>query len=516
MSSKILTVSNINGTASLDNAEILTTFNPPIDIKNDTLLNFKTGFIDVVGLGNTGEDIFKVTETINANIAFSYYEQFVDKANTQDKYDFVTGRGINISDSVVPYGNQYLGMTFALYQFVTYPNTTKSEPFIFNRMSDYQEINLIQSNISININQGSYTSDSIVEYLNIALQSSSKGFLEYSPTQYGTTFKTIMDNFNQYIPFKTLVERYSETAADGFYRKFLVFVGITQTPIFFPPTTATLPPRFEADDAPFYAYTYEHRNPPAILVGTPFLSIQNTEDLLQFTYTHNPFYNDASRTQTIQLQKINQVDIVAGAQTSYVWFTKRGGINITDLQPRNFWFDLLGFDESILLKPNNIVITGCNVDSINLLGISSFDVSTTKPFIGIADFDSALDNITTTAYNELTKDIRITVTNTVGINAVNPINYSDLDNGGHLLLQCEIGSKMNNFFDSDTQTSIISIMSKEYLNNGFISVFDGGIPVMLNSNTCISYIKIRIIDPITKKNVINIGGRNTFYFELSQ
>jgi len=456
MSSKILTVSNINSTTSSeDNAEILTTFNPPIDIKNDTLLNFKTGFIDVVGLGNTGEDIFKVNTPINATIEFSYYEQFVDSTYSSPKYEFTTGTEFTSSNADQPYGPQYLGITYALYQFVTKPDKRKSEPFVFGEIDHYDEINLIKSNVNVVVNEGSYTSDSIVEYLNIALQSVPKLGLAYSPKQYGSTFEDSMDNFPQYIPFDRLVKQYSESEDNGTFGKFLVFVAVTQSPIFFPPanTGPYEPPR--QDNEAFYAYTYSHGSSgnkpiPDILIGTPFFSLENTEDLLRFSYTHNPYYTTASRVQTIELNKIPQFVSTAFDQTSYMWFTKRGGINICDMQPRNFWFDLLGFDETTLLNINNVNISDCNVDIFNLLGPSSFDYTTTRPFIGIADFDAATASLTNTEYKELTQSFNVTVNNTVGINAVNAINYSDLDNGGHLLLQCEIGSKMNNFFDSDT------------------------------------------------------------------
>ena len=107
-----------------------------------------------------------------------------------------------------------------------------------------------------------------------------------------------------------------------------------------------------------------------------------------------------------------------------------------------------------------------------------------------------------------------TVNSTIPVNAANVINFADLSSGGHFQLQIETGFKVNNYQDAKTKKNLSAIMSREYLNNGYLSVFDGGAQISIPENTSLSTITLSIIDPITKKLAQNLGANNTFYFEI--
>jgi hypothetical protein len=335
---------------------------------------------------------------------------------------------------------------------------------------------------------------------------------------------------NTYISYESLVKKFTKYQIgattpfpDGAYQQYLGFVPLdsTSNELLFEPGPQRLT----------YYYLQEFQAVPLInntakvMIGTSLFNLQNTDDLLSFEYTHNPYFN-TSRAQIIELQEL----VVTSDTTPIIqWRVRRGGINLIQLEPTNFWGDILGFDDSILLNITQEILNTPNVppgvlqktttlDKILITGINSFNNTTTIPFIGTADYDANFNETATTNYpttGTVTKTFpSIAVNTTVSLNATNGINFSDLNNGGHFLLSIEIGQRVNNFISNNVTQNIISIMSREYLNDGYISVFDGGNPLLLTSNTVISYIKVNIIDPLTGKNALNLGNRNTFYFEL--
>lgn len=538
MTSKILTVSNLNSaTFTDDNAEILSTFDPPLSLNIDTQFNFKSGFIDVVGLGNSGQDVFILDKSINANITVSYYEQLLsinpDTTNGQYNLNQINNKttppsSVKLTDSVGE-GVDFINLHYILCLFTLKQGINHNIP-MFRNIDDFERIEVVKNNINITIPAGTYSSDSIVEFLNIKLQGINKGLQIYERTGLGDNH-TI--GINTYLPYEELVKEYTVYVKnvvfpDGVYQQYLGFVALNSTSN-----------EIEFDTGNFalnYYYPQQYSEVSGdfdiaqIYLGTSIFSLQNINDLLSFDYTHNPYFVSAptGRTQIIELQAL-QNGIVGTTETRMSWRVRRGGINILKLEPTSFWYDILGFDDSILLNittrtintpnvPAGIVSIITTLDVLTITGLRSFDTSTTIPFIGAADYDANFGNTENTVYPPQAGDTKtftpITVSATIPLNAVNAINYSNFNNGGHFLLSIEIGQNVNNFISNNITQNIISIMSREYLNDGFISVFDGGNPLLLSSNTVISYIRVNIIDPLTNKNALNLGNRNTFYFEL--
>lgn len=522
MTSKILSVSNLNSSfVSDDNAEILSTFNPPLSLNIDTQFNFKSGFIDVVGLGNSGQDIFIIDKAITANITVSYYEQLcainTDATNGQYLFNEATETIIN---NDVDGGLLFKNLHYVLYVFTLKPGRTQSHPR-FATITDYENIEIVKEVININIIPGTYSSDSIVEYLNIELQGLNRGISNFLLTGLGEPVAAVPNinatnaniGLRSYLPWEELVKKYTKYVKNaqfpnGAYTQYLGFLNIDSGSNQIELKTNGLNYYYKQEIGQGSSNTFAK-----LMIGTSLLSLQNIDDLLSFSYTHNPLFGGNPREQIIQLEAIQKS---LALQLVYNWRMRRGGINIIDLEPKEFWFDILGFDDSILLNIKTVT-TPTNIDLINIVGLNSFETSTTKPFIGSADYDQNFANDESTVYpvDSANKQFPgISVQTTIPLKAVNAINYSDLNNGGHFLLSFEIGQKVNNFISNDVTQNIISIMSREYLNDGFISVFDGGNPLVLTANTVISYIKVNIIDPLTGKNAVNLGNRNTFYFEL--
>jgi hypothetical protein len=514
MSNKIIEISAQNATfKSIDNNVYNITFDPPIE--NGNILSFKQGYLDLRQLGNSANDSFILTEDVNCSITVSFYEQFLDNNETSDtnatRYNLADPtKAVNKTDL------NFFGRHFVLCHFVYNVNEFQKPPSSVD--TSFTEVNIVKEEINFTVPAGTYTSDSIVEYINDNIQNYNFGTRLYSGD--GINFPETYTN--AYVRFVDLANKYTKMGG-GEYFEFLAFCRINENKLI-----------TDYEDPEFYAYYYQQDiETPSVanlMIGTPEINLQNINNKLSWQYLHNPVYlitpsPSKTKTEVFYIKSINT------DKTQDLWYgIRRGGVNLVDFFPSTFWIDLLGFSNNNLLSITTKIIPKPFFDKINLFKADEFQTnnfikSTTQPFIGLSDVDFFLNNDTLSVQTDYdptlapiidkdSKPVPQTVNSTIPVNADNVINFADLSSGGHFQLQIETGFKVNNYQDAKTKKNLSAIMSREYLNNGYLSVFDGGAQISIPENTSLTTITLSIIDPITKKLAQNLGANNSFYFEI--
>lgn len=538
MSSTLIEVSSTNADVKTDTT-LTTVLSPPLIMTAPSVLQFAEGFIDQRAIGNSGNDSFILNDPVEVEIEMAFYELF----NGQVKNEVGTVIRQNAFDNKPISSTQgaddffiRLGKVFALYQVVYTENSSVKFPSLnFNGtgVTDILEINLIKEDFKFVIPAGTYTTSTIVQKLNDAFQGT---FYKDEDFFDGTNVFLGTENNAFYYPFSYFINKYvqfNETTKD--FKKAIVFCPVTQNPI---------APNFDTDIGQyFYPQEVSGTTTDAetkVFIGCPIVSLENTDDIIEFAYLHNPVYKldiqSGDRDEYIQLNEKTVPAPPGGTSPgeNYYWVYARGGVAITQLNPSSFWETLLGFNtQDFTLQTDNRLIEGviqnvpivAKMDFINITGKNSLSGATTRPFIGISDVDqyvdadtgTASDFLTNTSFSDaLTTPIRtLSVNNTVTINATQPIQFAQFNSGGHFRIEVDIGYYINNFNSAKTKKSIACIASREYLTNGFLSVFSGGQPISLPEGSVLSYISVSILDPITGKAPLDIGSVNTFYFSLS-
>lgn len=518
---------------SLQNNIYSITLDPPIE--GNTQLNLKTAFLDMRDLGNSANDSFVLNETVSCTIEFTYYEQFNESSGTDT--DVKRVNLIGGTDIPFPLDFKYCYKHFVAYLF-TPTNTMIDDvnpPQLFTD-TKFDSIKLLTNDIKFDIPAGEYTADSIVLFINDKLQRLNLAQRNYQNE--GINFSTFTNN---YISFQELVDKFvivepAQTGNTFFYKTFIGFINVQNDPII-----------IDNADPKFIGYTYKQLPASSnsstfqdqtaqFFLGTPEFNLQNLNNKLSFEYLHNPIYsiilNDkdpkfiVSKTEIIIFESNNTPSPVTRILNVML---RRGGINLTRLSPVTFWNDILGFNQDQLLQVENITYSGFRniaftppgfITNGDIFSLNSFITSTTEPLISLTVFDSFINVDNPSIFTDFKLTIPnynsnpITVEDTVPLVAANVINFADTASGGHLLLEIETNFKVNNYKDGKISKSLSAIMSREYLNDGYLSIMGGSVNIPIPSNSSISTITVFIKDPITKNLVSNLGANNTFYFEL--
>lgn len=528
MSNTIIEVSFANADIKTETS-ITTVLSPPLVNQAPSVLEFAEGFIDQRDVGNSGNNSFILEADTNISVSMAYYELF----NGQIKMSSGTPLRQNAFDNK-PISDKAgdadlsirIGKVFALYQ-VVYSDTSavKFPSLNFNGTgaTDIVEINLVQEEFQFTLPAGTYTTQTIVQTLNDNFQGTfypGNTFFNGDNTPIGSEDNAF------YYPFKHFEDKFVEfDATTGNFKKALVFIPITTNPV---------SQNFDVDVGQYF-YPQELGD-TTVFLGCPITSIENTDDIIQWANLHNPVYKldipTNARDEYIQLNE----NLLPGGQSgvNYYWVYARGGVAITALNPPSFWEELLGFQtQDFALQITRRQVSGvvqnvpivAQMDFINISGKNSLSSATTRPFIGVSDVDEYVvedmgvtkDFITNTLFDvSIAAPIRtLSVNNTVTINATRPIQFAQFNSGGHFRIEVDIGYYINNFNSAKTKRSIACIASREYLTNGFLSVFSGGQPISMPAGSVLSYISVSIVDPITGKAPLDIGNANTFYFSLT-
>jgi hypothetical protein len=181
----------------------------------------------------------------------------------------------------------------------------------------------------------------------------------------------------------------------------------------------------------------------------------------------------------------------------------RTGIFFTNLQPANFWNNVLGFDvDSILVidgplntyKLQTPLIRGINITS-QYLGLDAIIGSTRK-----------LATIPTSAYFYKTN-----ITNAI----VAPFTYTSQDAGYMLIEITAIPTQYSS--EIKPLSGIVQIASSNWDGSGYITVYNDSSISFTNTNEnpfIFGSFKVRILSPLDYKPVTLLGGKSTIFLEL--
>lgn len=530
MSSTLIEVSSSNADIQSE-TNLTTVLSPPLVIKSPSVLQFAEGFIDQREIGNSGNDSFILETDIPISMDFSFYENFNDQIASprngdSKRYSAFTQGEIGRTDE------NYLGKVYAMYQ-VTYDDPL-TRPRPLDPTLDFaaasleptiESIKLIQEDFNFTIKAGTYTAASIIQTMNDAFQNTFYPDNDLYKAS-GTFIGNEKNNF--YLPISYFHNKYTNYFPQGSpqnpgvkgFASAVIFIRVDENPINM---------TFLKEEGATYYYPQKNTEGPQVMIGCPIVSLENNDNIMSWAYLHNPVYKidttTKDRDEFIQLKYKPTAD-------NWYWEYARGGIMLMQLNPTNFWGDLLGFEtDKFLLRFTETKNANVNnvIDIINNTGANSLESSTTRPYIGVSDVDAYVQDgiidstlIVDTAFTNddpdylSTKQLRtLAVNNTVTINATSPIQFAQFNSGGHFRIEVDIGYYINNFNSAKTKKSIACIASREYLTNGFLSVFSGGQPIALPAGAVLSYISVSILDPITGKAPLDIGSANTFYFSLT-
>jgi hypothetical protein len=229
----------------------------------------------------------------------------------------------------------------------------------------------------------------------------------------------------------------------------------------------------------------------------------NNNALFQFTYLHTPFYHSSNESIAIY---------GSGRSNYFDSITSQSGVFFTQMEPRTFWEDTLGFDvDSMVMTYDPSLTTPTNRNFTQPLKAG---VNITSNFLGNdilinkGDFDTftPMRQLQRNVYfNESTQTIPIKALRQIGIKSSNfylvELNGLDLIN-----------------MENDTQffRTICAIGSKEYSNLGVISLYGTGMPFYVNngvSDVVLTNLRVRILDSLTKQPSTTLGEKNSIFIE---
>lgn len=228
----------------------------------------------------------------------------------------------------------------------------------------------------------------------------------------------------------------------------------------------------------------------------------NNNSLFQFTYLHTPFYHTGNESIAIY---------GSGRSNYFDSITTQSGVFFTQMEPRSFWEDTLGFDvDSMVMTYDPSLTTPTNRNFTQQLEAG---VNITSNFLGNdiliskADFDTfvPMRQLQRNAYfNESTQTTPIKALQTIGIKSSN-----------FYLVQLEGLDLINMENDAQFFRTICAIGSKEYSNLGVISLYGTGMPFYTNNGLdfVISNLRVRILDSLTKQPSTTLGEKNSIFIE---
>ena len=217
----------------------------------------------------------------------------------------------------------------------------------------------------------------------------------------------------------------------------------------------------------------------------------------QFTQLHMPMYTESTPFNP-------GVSIVAKIEdgTKYFPADVRSGIFFVNMQPASFWTSL-GFNLDTLLVQDDPV-------THNLKTPLQRGVNITSQFFGY-------DGIIANSYKLPTPSAApyFYVTDTViSIEADEQLPNSD---SGYYLIEL-VGLTTSYATDNGNQlSSVMNIASKNYNQSGYITAYaDGSVPFINTGEPfTLTNIKVRILDPLTKKVVTTLGNKNSVFVQIT-
>ena len=267
-------------------------------------------------------------------------------------------------------------------------------------------------------------------------------------------------------------------------------------------------------------------NIPPYFVGATEFSLEydvGGGQVFQLSYCHMPL-SDPARPGEQDIGLFTN-GTFAGANITYNVVTSASGIVFHDLQPAAFWQDKLGLREKLivpLLQDSN---------GLQYYALPSMERSITYGFQGLSsfllpptanpgtnpvtypDFRKMSPYVPTTdpLYLNVTGQSRAIIGDTITVNSA----------GGYFLIEClnafrSTGGYIDNV---ENRRYISAIVSSQYDSNNVITGFsDSDIAgyVHRGASYLISSVVIRILNPLTKVPVVNLGPNNCIWLQIQK
>jgi hypothetical protein len=255
--------------------------------------------------------------------------------------------------------------------------------------------------------------------------------------------------------------------------------------------------------------------PPDVMVGaSQFGMSYQPGGYFQIDYMHTPFFDPTSKD--ISIYDFVVVDYSNATQTagnptppviSNIILGKSSGIFLTDVQPRPFWSDTLGFNLDNLLvninrtNPANVTVSSAEIEAKTPGGYQSLQ-STMAASSRFVTPSTALNNGQYTQ-TEATHPI---------VGGVQTVNTT-----GYYLVELTGAHNSDYISSTGTFSHIIGVVSTQWNNGDFVTAYeDSAIPyVHRGMPLTLSKCTIRILDPLTKLPVASLGGGSTIVLEVS-
>ena len=265
--------------------------------------------------------------------------------------------------------------------------------------------------------------------------------------------------------------------------------------------------------------TYQYTEPT--FYGADQVAFESKNGVINETYAHMPVYDPVQEGQEQIGVKWTGTEI--GNDLDYHIIKQSSGIVWHSLEPASWWTNEIGLYDQLIVPL---------IDSSN--GVKFFDKKSMENkigsgFSGLSGFmqtKGTTGKPTTiqqrtmgpipptitgggdTLYEEITGQTDIIPGNTTNANV----------NGGYYLLQIRGFPERENLDDNEGEISdIVGIVSKEYNSNNIITGFggDSGIDFTYRGlPTSIQDFTIRILDPLTKLPVTDLGPKTALMFRI--
>lgn len=233
----------------------------------------------------------------------------------------------------------------------------------------------------------------------------------------------------------------------------------------------------------------------------------NNNALFQVSYLHTPFYTTAGD------EAIDLFLMGSPLNNVFQYINTVTGCFFTNLEPKSFWQDIMGFDLPTLIvedvdvthRLNAPLIAGKNITG-NLVTYDALFDKTRTPLQYLPNGSNSDTYYKKNVQASSSQTIPIPATKTQGITTS---SFYLIELGGL--------SDVNMVNDTDLFRTICAIGSKEYSTQGIISIYPDGTSFYTNNSPepmYLSSFRVRILDSLTKQPSNTLGGRNSVFVEL--
>lgn len=247
----------------------------------------------------------------------------------------------------------------------------------------------------------------------------------------------------------------------------------------------------------------------AMYIGASQVQLAYDQPTSKFVwkYLHTPMYSGAPPAESIQVA--NYLDSTGNGRYHYGVGGSISGITLTELSNAdanmNFWWDVLGFEPSILAKPtvfttetNNIATQGHYTRMFDPAQIPDpVGVAVTSAFVGNdAVYNKSNDKINWAVPGAKEFLSTVSADTTVGLAAAESTGDLDQDKSGYYLL--DIDGIKQSAVGSDTTSSSLQAIVSRYYNSGSYTTGDSSMGVVYQHKGAPQYLqslKIRVLQP---------------------